>query len=94
VKARFTPAARRDLRHYLDYLDRHSRSAGERFVERLNRAVERLVERAIEGQEVTLLDGRMVHRWSIPPMQLYYRWHQDAFEIVRLRHGARRPIAK
>jgi hypothetical protein len=38
--------------------------------------------------------GREVRLWPLPPMVLYYEIRAGALLVVRLWHGARRPITR
>jgi plasmid stabilization system protein ParE len=88
----FSPAARRDLNAALQYLAHENPDAARRFIDRLDRVLGFLADGDLDGPSVRLQQGGQAHRWPVPPFRLYYRRTHDRLVVLRVYHGARRPI--
>ena len=40
----------------------------------------------------TLLTGAAVQVWPVPPFRIYYEWRGEILTVLRIYHGARKPI--
>jgi plasmid stabilization system protein ParE len=94
VTVRFLAAARRELASQLAYLNVVAPVAGPRLRAAVKYALELLEAGGVEGPELVLRDGRHVRRWLVPPLTLFYVRENEGVLIVRVRHGAQRPIAR
>lgn len=61
-------------------------------LDRLYTAFHRLATGELQGPMVRLRNGRRAQRWSVPPYIVYYQRTQGQTLILRVYHGARRPI--
>jgi plasmid stabilization system protein ParE len=48
----------------------------------------------VEGRSVTLRSGRLVYRWVHPPLVIFYQRRGRDLVLVRVRHGAQRPLTE
>ena len=69
-----------------------SPDAASRLLEQVERALDLLDAGSVDGEAFELKSGRMVRRWLVPPLALYYARRDDVLVIVRVRLGAQRPI--
>lgn len=88
----FSPAARRDLNAALQYLAHENPRAAQHLMDRLDQVLPLLADGSLQGPSVRLRRGSHVQRWPMPPFRLYYRRTHDQLIILRVYHGARRPI--
>jgi plasmid stabilization system protein ParE len=94
VTVRFLAAARRELAGQLAYLNVVTPAAGPRLRAAVKHALELLEAGGVEGPELVLRDGRRVRRWLVPPLALFYVREKGGVLVVRVRHGAQRPITR
>jgi plasmid stabilization system protein ParE len=96
VKVLLTEDAERDLDAYLDHIEAtDSVATAARVEQQVIAALQRLAEAPVMGRKVQLADWpRPVHRSYVRPFRVYYERRPDTFVIVRLYHGARRPIER
>jgi plasmid stabilization system protein ParE len=88
-----SPQARDDIDAAYHHLARDNPEAAAQLLARVAEIIGLLAAGGVEGRLVHLGDGRAVQTWPIPPYRLYYRKSADTFQVVRLYHQARRPIA-
>jgi plasmid stabilization system protein ParE len=62
--------------------------------ERVFRVVHRLARGEFDGPEQQLRSGQVIRSWPVYPLRIYYRRTTDTFQVLRVYHQARRPIAK
>jgi plasmid stabilization system protein ParE len=86
--------ARADLAEIKRYTAQDSPRAAAAILTRLDEAIQRLLTGELQGREVGLLDGRRVQGWPVPPYRIYYERTASYTRIVRVYHGARRPIER
>jgi plasmid stabilization system protein ParE len=91
---RYTAAARRELGGKLAYLAADNADAADRLEVDVLLALQLLDAGGVDGPELVLRDGRRVRRWLVPPLALYYVRNADGVLVVRVRHGAQRPITR
>lgn len=94
MSVRFLSAARRELAQQLGWLLPLSAEAGADLVARLRQDTALLDENAVEGPLVALPGGKILHRWPVPPLVLYYRRRGPEVVVHRVRHMSQRPIVK
>jgi toxin ParE1/3/4 len=87
-----SPAARRDISAALQYLAGENPLAARRLIDRLDQVLQQLADGSLRGPSVRLRRGGQAHRWPIPTFRLYYRRTEDQLFVLRIYHGARRPI--
>ena len=88
------PAAAQDLREAYEHIAKDNPSAADQVLARLVEIIGLLAARVLEGRTVTLRNGKQVQTWPVPPYRLYYRIGDEALEVVRVYHQARRPIER
>ena len=95
MKIELSASAQRDIEKHTRYLlDRHERAA-RAFLSALNRAFFHLSDYPLTGHLVLLKRRRApVRRWNINPMAIFYEVRGDVLYIIRVRHGARKPITR
>ena len=76
------------------YISRDSVDAADRMFDRLYTAFHRLANGELQGPMVRLRDGRTAQRWPVSPYRIYYRRAVGQILILRVYHGARRPIER
>lgn len=81
----FTRSARKDLDAAAGFITDGLSS-------RLVETVEKLARREFEGRSVTLVTGAAVQVWPVPPFRIYYEWRGEILTVLRIYHGARKPI--
>ena len=89
-----SPEATADLSEIYDYISFDSPIAAERELERLYANFQRLANRELSGVAVRLRRGGAARRWPVPPYRVYFRHVGDETHILRVHHGARRPIER
>ena len=94
MKLVLTNVARNDLAAAFDHISQDSPTAAGEFLRRFDKATVLLTSDVVEGRQVTLLDGRKVHAWSINPYRIYYRRIAGAVEVIRVYHSARKSIER
>jgi plasmid stabilization system protein ParE len=95
VKITFSVPARRDLAKRTAYLLDRNTDAATAFRDAIDAALAYLVAHPRAGRLVSL-KGRhaAARRWNVPPMAIFYEPRGDALYVIRIRHGARRPITR
>ena len=88
----FSPDARRDLDAAIEYLESENPQAARRLIARLDYLLGRLADGSLHGPSVRVRRVGRAQRWPVPPFQLYYRRTNDHLIVLRVYHGARRPI--
>jgi plasmid stabilization system protein ParE len=88
------PRARQDIDDAYEYIARDSPDPADRWLGRIDQAVQLLAAGELKGPPVRLLGGGQAQRWSIPPFRLYYRRTHDQLVVLRIYHQARRPIER
>jgi plasmid stabilization system protein ParE len=94
VRIVVAPAAAQDLREAYEHIAKDNPSAADQVLARLVEIIGLLASKVFEGRTVTLRDGRRVQTWPVPPYRLYYRMSNEALEVVRVYHQARRPLER
>ncbi|MEI8254858.1 MAG: type II toxin-antitoxin system RelE/ParE family toxin [Deltaproteobacteria bacterium] len=95
MTVRFNKVARNELAAQIAYIAAVNPIAATRLVAEVRSTLTRIDTGIVEGSEVVLAkSGRRLRRWPVPPLVLYYRRMADAIRVVRVRHGAQRPIAQ
>jgi len=94
LKVRFSPRARHDLQSAVEYVAAQNPTAAAELTEQLLSTIEKLAQGEFQGTEVRLRSGAVVRTWPVVPYRIYYRRSDEALEVVRVYHQARRPIAK
>jgi plasmid stabilization system protein ParE len=92
LKVIFAPEAERDLSAAVEFVGSRNVAAGERMYRNITDLVARLAEGEFEGPENRLHSGATVRSWPISPYRIYYQRGEDALQIVRIYHQARRPL--
>jgi len=85
----WSPRAAEDLRSIRDYIGQFNPSAAARFAARLVATAESLAEFSERGRPVSAKRRELVVVW---PYIIRYRIDSDRVVILRIRHGARRPL--
>ncbi len=88
------PTAEAELIEAIGYIADRNPQAARALLERVLRMFDRLGQHQLEGRLVTLRSGAPVRRWTIPPLVVFYDRTRDGVAILRVRHGARRPITR
>ncbi len=94
MTVRFLKRARQELGAQLAWLASVSPDASARLLEDVDRALVLLDGVSVDSEEIELASGRRVRRWLVPPLALYYARRGAVLVIVRVRHGAQRPIVR
>ena len=94
MKVRFSPRARHDLRSAVEYVAAQNPTAAAELTDQLLSTIEKLAQGEFQGTEVQLRSGAIVRSWPVVPYRIYYRRSDEALQVVRVYHQARRPIAK
>jgi len=84
--------ARADLAAIRRYIAQDNLAAAAAELDRLDSFIQRLTAGERQGSELRFRDGRRLHGWSAPPYRIYYERTASLTRIVRVYHGARRPI--
>ena len=84
--------AKKDLSDIYNFIADDSPRAAGRIIDRLVSVFRQLAEGELSGLEVTLPDGRRARRWPVRPYLIYYRRTGNRTTILRVYHGACRPI--
>ena len=87
-----SPRARRDLDDAYAFVAQDSPQAADRVLDDLVSIFRQLAAGDLSGPEVTFRNGRRAHRWSKRLYRIYYRRTRNRTTILRVYHGARRPI--
>jgi plasmid stabilization system protein ParE len=87
-----SPAALDDLGEIQAYIARDNPRAAAAEIARINGVIQRLVTGELQGPEVRLRSGQRAQRWPVLPYLIYYRRPRNRTTILRVYHGARRPI--
>jgi plasmid stabilization system protein ParE len=95
VTARFTRLAARDAEARFDYLLERNPAAALAFRNELAALLARLEAGELVGPWVHL-EGlqRPVRTWPLYPLRVYYRPVPGGIVVLRVYHGARKPIAR
>jgi plasmid stabilization system protein ParE len=91
---RLTATARTALRSQREWLAERNPLAAMRLLGRLEEALTLLTEGLLEGPTTRLRTGRSVRKWVVAPLVLYYVRRDHEVIVLRVRHGAQRPIAR
>lgn len=92
---RYADVARRELVAQLAYLASVNADAADRLEAAVARDLALLDSGVADGPVVVLGDKRQVRRWLVPPLVLFYiRRRRGEVYVVRVRHGAQRPIVR
>jgi plasmid stabilization system protein ParE len=94
VTVRFSKLAREELATQLAYLAATNPFAAARLGKAVRRALETLDADVADSAALELRDGRRVRRWLVPPLALFYVRRGEIVFVVRVRHGAQRPITR
>jgi plasmid stabilization system protein ParE len=94
VRIRFAKQAARDIDGATAFWLKRRPDVPLSLVDDVMALAERLARGEFDGPEVRLKTGLVVRSWPLPPYRLYYRRRDDALEIMRIYHQARRPMAK
>ena len=89
-----SPAALADLAEIQRYIAQDSPRAAAAEVARIDSVIQKLLVGELQGQAVRLLSGQRAQRWPVPPYRIYYRRTRTRTTILRVYHGARRPIER
>jgi plasmid stabilization system protein ParE len=84
--------ARTDLAEIRRYLAQDNPRAAATELARIDAVIQRVVAGELQGPAVRLPDGRRVQSWPVRPYRVYYERTASLTRIVRVYHGARRPI--
>jgi plasmid stabilization system protein ParE len=88
----FSPAALDDLEEIHRYIARENPRAAAAVLARLDDVFQKLMMGEIQGPRVRLLSGEQARRWPVPPYRIYYERTASQTHILRVYHGALRPI--
>jgi plasmid stabilization system protein ParE len=92
---RYAPVAKRELVGQLAYLASVNPDAADRLEAEVARALALLDTGTVDGPRVVLSDRRQAHRWLVPPLLIFYlRRRRGEVYVLRVRHGAQRPITR
>jgi len=70
-------------------------AAAARLHDRIHSTIMKLAHREFEGAEQTLRRGAVrVRSWPVPPYRIYYQRTGVELVVLRLYHGARKPIVR
>jgi plasmid stabilization system protein ParE len=94
VIVELSPEAAADLEAAAAYLAERSPSAAARFLIRFGELTALLCGGIVRGRRLRLKGGEKVFGWSFPPYRVYYRLERSVLTILRLYHGARRPLER
>lgn len=94
MSIRLSRSAAKDLRDHVTYLHEENPRAARQLLAELDELLTSLDARVFDGPEKTLLSGRVVRFWPLPPLNVYYERRGDNLHVVRIRHHARRPITE
>ena len=86
--------AKKDLTGIYNFIADDSPRAAGRVMDRLVSVFHQLAAGELHGPEVSFEDGRRARRWPVPPYRIYYRRTRSRTTILRVYHGARRPIER
>jgi plasmid stabilization system protein ParE len=87
-----SPAALADPEEIQEFIARDSPRAAAAEIARLDGVIQKLVTGELQGPEVRLRSGQRAQRWPVSPYLIYYRRTRNRTTILRVYHGARRPI--
>ena len=90
MKVRFTRQAFRDRELIFEYLAQRSPSGAANVMARIRTAIERLAQHPLSGR-TTDFEGVYVLFVGRYPYKVFYRLHEDAIEILHIRHTSRLP---
>ena len=94
MQLNFAREARADLNEILRYIAQDNPQAAAAMVARIDDVIQRLVTGELQGRQVELLDGRRAQTWPVGAYRIYYRRTRNRTTILRVYHGARRPIER
>lgn len=91
---KFTRQAEADLDGLTEYTREH---AGLETADRVNTRLLSIVEALARGDFMGPLAkmrsrSRPVYRWPVPPYWIYYDYVHGVLRVLRIYHGARRPL--
>jgi plasmid stabilization system protein ParE len=84
--------AKKDLTDIYNFIANDSPRAAGRVIDHLVSVFGQLAAGEIKGPEVHFKDGRRAQWWPVRPYRIYYRRSARRTVILRVYHGARRPI--
>ena len=94
MRLNFTRRALAELAEIQEFIAEDNPRAAVAELDRIDRVVLQIAAGELNGPEVTFRGGQRAQRWSVPPYRIYYRRTQDRTVILRVYHGARRPIER
>lgn len=94
MTVRFNKQARQELGAQLAYLGAANPDAALHLLAEIERGLGLLDEGLADGNAVSLRSGRQARRWVVPPLVLFYRRQGATVIVLRVRHGAQRPITR
>jgi toxin ParE1/3/4 len=83
------PTAERDLTDVLEFISQDSVSAAHKTVLRIERTIDRLLERPFLGPLVVTPRRIGLRKMTVSPYIVFYRLAEDELQIVRLLHSSR-----
>jgi plasmid stabilization system protein ParE len=84
--------ARADLAEIRRYLAQDNPRVAAAELARIDAIIQRLASGELQGPEIRLPNGQRMRGWPVPPYRVYYERTASLIRIVRVYHGARRPI--
>lgn len=84
--------ARADLAAIRRYIAQDNPRAAAAMLARLDEVIQQIMRGELHGPESRLQDGRRVQSWPVASYRIYYERTAALTRIVRVYHGARRPI--
>jgi plasmid stabilization system protein ParE len=85
----FSPIARRDVARAWEYIAADNVSAANRFIDKLEYALELLVKMPTLGHMRKEVTDSRYRFWAVRPYIIAYRYNTRTLTVVRLIHGAR-----
>ena len=89
-----SPEAIAELSEIYDYISLDRPRAADRMLDLLCTTFRRLAAGELQGPYVRLADGSRAQTWPVSPYRIYYRRTANETHILRVHHGARRPIER
>jgi plasmid stabilization system protein ParE len=90
----FTRRALAELAEIQEFIAQDNPRAAAAELDRVDRAIQQLAAGELSGPEVTFRNGQRARRWPVPPYRIYYRRTRNRTTILRVYHGAQRPIER
>lgn len=95
MRIQLAPEAVDDLTAAIEYLHERNPRAAVAMSAAVFDAIEKLAGNAFEGPESQLrTTGEHVRSWPVRPYRIYYRREPEMFVVLRIHHGAQRPITR